>query len=146
MSTIVNGMLHGIRIYTSDTLWREILGALGATILDAPDIGGVDFDALEIPAHAHPIQIKAAILTALDTRDVIKRVFGADVALPVMQARIVAMLSKTGGLTGAEIKDALGYSPGVTTHAVDTAIYQLRRAYGHEFIRNDNGVYKLGKI
>lgn len=139
-------MLNGIRIYTSDVLWREILGALGATVVDVPGVGDVDFDKLDIPMHAHPVQIKAAILDAMDDRNIIRRIFGGDVTLSVLQAQIVAMLYKTGGMRGAAIKDALGYSPDVTTHAVDTAIYQLRRAYGHDFIQNDNGVYKLGKI
>ena len=36
--------------------------------------------------------------------------------------------------------------PNMTTHAVDTAIYQLRKNYGKDFIQNKNGVYIIGKL
>ena len=49
-------------------------------------------------------------------------------------------------MTVDQLKCALGYSPDASTHTVDTAIYQLRRAYGRDFILNTDGVYSLGKL
>jgi len=139
-------MLNGVRIYASDALWRQILGDLGATVLDAPTATDINFDTINVPAGINPMQLKSLILGAVDNNEIIRRVFGTRTALPRMQARIVYLLYKTGGMRAAEIKDALGYSPRAATHAVDTAIYQLRRAFGRDFIVNDNGVYRLGKL
>ena len=60
--------------------------------------------------------------------------------------QILVCLYKTGGMTALQLKDALGYAPNASTHAVDTAIYQLRRMYGREFIQNNNGVYCIGEL
>ena len=40
-------MLSGIRIYASDNIWRQILADLGATVLDVPSAGSIDFDDLK---------------------------------------------------------------------------------------------------
>lgn len=139
-------MLKGVRIYASDTLWRQILADFGATVLDAPTASDVNFDALGVTGTLSPMQLKALILGAVDNSAIISRIIGRDVNLPRMQGQIVALLYKTGGMRTAQIKSALGYSPNATTHTVDTAIYQLRRTFGHDFIINDNGVYRLGKL
>lgn len=139
-------MLNGVRIYTSDMMWRQILGDLGATVLDAPSASDVNFDNIDIPEKITPIQLKSLILNAVDNSSIISRVLGADVTLPRMQGQIVALLYKTGGMRAADIKAALGYSPNATTHTVDTAIYQLRRTFGRDFIVNDGGIYRLGKL
>jgi len=139
-------MLNGIRIYASDALWRQILGDLGATVLDAPTATDINFDTINVPTGISPMQLKSLILGAVDNNAIISRLLGVNASLPRMQARIVSLLYKTGGMRTAEIKDALGYSPQAATHAVDTAIYQLRRMFGHDFIVNDNGVYRLGKL
>lgn len=143
---ILNTMLKGVRIYTSDTLWRQILGDLGATVLDAPTAADVNFDAIDVPDKVTPIQLKALILGAVDNTGIIKRLVGDDVTLPRMQAQIVAALYKTGGMSATEIKTALGYLPNTATHTVDTAIYRLRRTFGRDFIINDGGIYRLGKL
>lgn len=139
-------MLKGIRIYTSDALWRQILADFGACVLDAPTAADVNFDALGVTGILSPMQLKALILGAVDNSGIIERVLGQGVSLPRMQGQIVALLYKTGGMRAAQIKSALGYSQNTATHTVDTAIYQLRRAFGHDFIINDNGVYRLGKL
>lgn len=139
-------MLKGVRIYASDELWRQILSDLGATLLDVPTAEDVNFDTINIPDKITPIQLKALILGAVDNSGIINRVLGGGVTLPRMQGQIVALLYKTGGMRAIEIKTALGYSPNATTHTVDTAIYQLRRAFGRDFIINDQGVYRLGKL
>lgn len=139
-------MLKGVRIYASDAVWRQILGDFGATVLDAPTVADVNFDALNVVGTLSPIQLKSLILGGVDNSDIIGRVVGRDVSLPRMQGQIIALLYKTGGMRTAQIKNALGYSPNASTHTVDTAIYQLRRTFGHDFIVNDNGVYRLGKL
>lgn len=139
-------MLAGVRIYASDLMWRQILGDLGAILLDTPTATDINFDALDVPEKISPIQLKSLILGAVDNSAIIARLLGPGHTLPRMQARVVALLYKTGGMRAAEIKDALGYSPNTATHAVDTVIYQLRRTFGREFIVNDHGVYRLGKL
>lgn len=139
-------MLKGVCIYASDALWRQILGDFQATVLDAPTASDINFDMLNVPPKISPIELKALILNAVDNSGIIKNIIGPDITLPRMQRRIIAMLYKTGGMNAAEIRGALGYSPNAATHTVDTAIYQLRRAFGHDFIINDNGVYRLGKL
>ena len=139
-------MLKGVRIYTSDTIWRQILTDFGATVLDAPTTTDINFDNLNISSPLTPMELKSAILNANDNASVLREIFGADVSLPRLQAQIIVSLYKSGGMTGNELKDALGSAPDVATHTVDTAIYQLRRAYGRGFIINSNGMYRLGKL
>ncbi|MBD5400149.1 hypothetical protein HDR61_00135 [bacterium] len=139
-------MLNGIRIYASDDVWRQILTDLGAAVLDAPDAADINFDKLNILGPVSALELKSVILAALDNTDVLQKIFGGPVSMPRMQARIVTLLYKTGGMRCDEIKMGLGYSPNTATHTVDTAIYQLRRAYGRDFIINDNGVYRLGTL
>lgn len=139
-------MLTGIRIYSSDVVWRNILADLNAVVLDAPDTAEVNLDdiSLEIPVSA--LDLKAVILSALDNTKILQDIFGKAVYLPQLQAQIVVWLYKTGGLSLESLKKVLGYMPNMTTHAVDTAIYQLRKNYGKDFIQNKNGVYIIGKL
>lgn len=139
-------MLTGIRIYSSDVVWRNILADLNAVVLDAPDTAEVNLDdiSLEIPVSA--LDLKAVILSALDNTKILQDIFGKAVYLPQLQAQIVVWLYKTGGLSLNALKKVLGYMPNMTTHAVDTAIYQLRKNYGKDFIQNKNGVYIIGKL
>lgn len=139
-------MLSGIRIYTSDELWRQILTDLNATVTDTPGLADVNLDSLDIIMPTTPVALKAAILSAIADADVMRRIFGRDVVLARVPARIVALLDKNGGMSVAELKDALGYSRDASTHVVDTAIYQLRRMFGRDFIRNKDGMYYIGEI
>lgn len=129
-----------------DAVWREILRDLNATVLDVPNGGAVDFDALNVAPGINMMDLKALILAANDNTDVLLRVCGTPTRLPRLHAEIVALLYKTGGISINGIKDAIGYAPDATTHVIDNAIYQLRRTYGRDFIINDNGVYRLGRI
>ncbi len=139
-------MLSGIRIYTADSVWRQILGDLGATVLSAPSVADVNFDELGIAGALTPIELKSLILKASDNTHIIADVLGEKVVLPRLQSQIIACLYKSGGMTALDLKQALGYAPDVSTHTVDTAIYQLRRTYGHDLIQNNNGVYTIGKL
>ncbi len=141
-----NNMLSGIRIYTSDIVWRQILGDLGVCVLDAPSVMDINFDDLEISDVLSPMELKFLLLNACDNSATISKIVGKNVVLPKLQGQILVCLYKTGGMTIAQLKDALGYAPDASTHAVETAIYQLRRTYGREFILNNNGVYSIGKL
>ena len=139
-------MLSGIRVYSADPYWCNILIDLGATVLDAPSTTDLNFDALNIVMPVSPIQLKVALLEANDSSNIIRKIFGTNVRLSNLHTQIVVQLYKSGGMNLGTLKSVLGYSPDATTHTVDTAIYQLRKLYGHEFIINDGGVYKIGKL
>lgn len=139
-------MLSGIRIYSADPVWRQILTDLNAVVADAPGPADLDFDALGLDMPIGALELKAAILNAGDNTSIIRNVFGRDVSLSRLHSNIVAVLYKSGGLNIADLKSALGYSPDAATHTVDTAIYQLRKIYGRDFIQNKNGVYHIGKL
>ncbi|MBQ4130552.1 MAG: hypothetical protein ACLRFP_00100 [Alphaproteobacteria bacterium] len=139
-------MLTGVRIYCSDPIWRQILTDLNATVLNAPSTTDLNFDDIDIAETLSPMDLQVAILNAADSGHLLRQVFGTDVSLPRIQSQIVVALYKSGGMTATELKCALGYAPDVATHTVDTAIYQLRKLYGRGFIKNTNGVYRLGKL
>lgn len=139
-------MLNGVRIFTNDKIWRQILADFGATVTDAPTVTDVNFDDLAITDIITPLQLKAAILSATDYGRILNGIFGTHVSLPQLQAGIIVLLHKSGGMRYAELRSALGFMPNITSHAVDTAIYQLRQKFGREFIINTDGVYKLGKL
>lgn len=139
-------MLNGVRIYTADTVWRQILIDFGASVVDAPDISALNFDDLCPDTPISAVELKSLVLQASDNDRILSQIFGKRVSLPRLQAQIVVLLYQTGGMTMSELKTALGYAPGVATHTIDTAIYQLRKQYGRGFILNTNGVYRLGKL
>lgn len=140
-------MLTGLRIYSSDAIWRGILADLGATVIDAPNAADVNMDDVAIKTPVNVTELKAAILAAGDGDNIIARVCGKNARPPRGQAQIIVALYKSGtGLTAADLKSALGYSQDVATHAIDAAIYQLRKRYGRDFIKNKNGVYTIGDL
>ena len=139
-------MLSGMRIYTSDSVWRQILGDLGATVTDVAGATDINFDKLKIKQPVTITELKSAVLGASDNDFIINELLGKNAKLTRLQKMLVVALHKSGGMNGEELKVALGYAPDATTHTVDTAVYQLRKIYGHEFIKNDGGVYKIGKL
>ena len=140
-------MLSDFKIYSSDAFWRQILSELGATVSDKEDSTFLNFDALNIPLPARPITIKTEIQKAIDSNiQLLHKILGKKVQLPYVQAQIIILLYKSGGMSAADLRNALGYSPNATTHAVDTAIYQLRKTFGRAFINNVNGIYKIGQL
>lgn len=139
-------MLSGIRIFSSDGIWRQILTDLNATVLDAPNTTDLNLDDMDLPGVVSPMELKALLLNASDNSHVLQEFFGTSVSLPYIQGRLVVALYKSGGMTSPELKVAMGYASDTSTHTVDTAIYQLRRRFGRDFIINNNGVYKLGRV
>ena len=140
-------MLNGIKIYSCNPTWRHILSEFGATVADAPDILCVDFDKIAPKRPISASELKALILSATDQTDILKSIFGNNIPqLSSIQENIIVSLWRSGGMTGAELKSALGYMPDIATHTIDTAIYNLRKTYGHEFIKYTNGLYQIGTI
>lgn len=139
-------MLTGIRIFTSDPYWRGIVTDFNAVLVDDANLADVDLDSLELHVPVSPLEMKAAVISALDDTKVLVSVFGRPVSLSPIQRRIVVRLKKTGGMTADELKLALGYARDTTTHTVDTAIYGLRKLFGRNFIVNENGTFKIGGV
>ncbi len=139
-------MLSGIRIFSSDTVWRQILTDLNAVVLDTPCVTDLNLDDLDISLPISAIGLKALIIKAQDNQHILDQIFKRSVSLSWVQAQIVVALFQSGGMCLNDLKVALGYAPSASTHAVDTAIYQLRKMFGREFIINNNGVYQLGRV
>lgn len=139
-------MLTGIRIYSGDIVWRGILRDLGAIVLDAPTNTDVNLDSLNISMPVSLLELKSALIDAMDNSKIIYDIFGKSVRLSNLHAKIIVLLYKSGGMDAAMLKTSLGYSIDAATHTIDTAIYQLRKMYGRDFIINDGGVYKIGKL
>lgn len=139
-------MLSGIRIFTSDTVWHSVLADFGATLVDDAFGADVDFDSLAIALPTTPLELKTAIINATDNSKIIAKLLGPDATVSPIQAQIIARLYKTGGLSADELKIALGYAPDTATHTVSTAIYELRKKYGHDFIKNKDGRFSIGNI
>ena len=139
-------MLKGIRVFSGDSVWRNILRDLGATVIDSPTDVDINLDSLNMPMPVSPVELKKVLLEASDNSKILFKIFGTNVRLSNLHAQIIVHLYKSGGMHINDLKIALGYSPDVTTHTVDTAIYQLRKMYGHDLIVNDSGVYRIGKL
>ena len=139
-------MLTGIRIFTSDSYWRQIVSDLNAVLVDKAILADVNLDSLNLCMPMTTLELKSAIITALDDTKLLESVFGRPVSLSPIQRRILVRLKQSGGMTADELKLALGYACDTTTHVVDTAIYGLRKLFGRDFIKNENGIFKIGGI
>lgn len=139
-------MLESIKIFTSDATWRNILEQMHASVVDDALIADVNLDDMHIDAPVTPMQLKSLIISESDNAKVISSIFGRPVSLSDLQTQIIVKLFKSGGMSADRLKIALGYAQNTKTHAVDTAIYGLRKLYGRDFIKNDNGVFKIGKL
>lgn len=139
-------MLNGISIYATNKVWRKILIDLGATLVDDSKLADLNFDSLKVTDNLTPIELQSIILNTIDTnqREIIKKIFKKSEVLPSLQKSIVVLLYKTGGISASDLKSVMGYSPDIATHTIDTAIYQLRKTYGKDFIKNENGKYFIG--
>ena len=139
-------MLGNVKIYTSDKYWNHILADLGACLVETPDVADVIFDELPINAPISVDDLQSLVVSQFNNNDIIVNVFGRDVALPALQRKIIVALYKKPNIQMRELKLAVGLSPDITTHSVENAIYQLRKTFGHDFILNEKGGYKIGRI
>jgi len=139
-------MLDNIKIYTSDTYWVRILSDLGANIVDSANLADVVFDDIQIDLPVSIMNLQNIIFNQVNNSGIIQHIFGRDVKLSNLQHRLIVLLYKNPDMNMRDLKNALGMSPDMTTHAVETAIYQLRKIYGRNIIENKNGKYKIGRI
>ncbi len=139
-------MMENIRIYTSDKYWRQIFIDLGVVVVDSPNLADVVFDDINIDTPISIPNLQTLVLNNIDNSAIVQSVFSKDVVLSNLQRRLIVFIYKNPGITMRELKLALGVSPEIDTHAVETAIYQLRKKYGHDFIINKNGKYKIGRL
>ncbi len=139
-------MLENVKIYTSDEYWHGILTDLGSNLVETPDVADVVFDDIGINAPISVDDLQNLILTQFNNNDIIINIFGHDVVLPSLQRKIVVALYKKPNIQISELKLAVGLSPDITTHSVENAIYQLRKTFGHDFILNEKGGYKIGRV
>lgn len=141
-----NTMIESIKIYVEDKYWNRIFTDLGAVIVDSPKNADVVFDESEITTPISLSELQNFIISRANNNDIIVKVFGKDIVLPTLQHKIVVALYKNPGINLPELKMLLGVSPEIASHTVENAIYQLRKVYGHDFIVNDKGKYKVGKL
>lgn len=140
-------MLNGMRVYSSDSVWRQILNELGATVVDVPNVLDINIDKLKLNLPISPTVLKSKILFALDYQNELNTIFGKDIPnLSHLQRQIIVALYLSGGMSGEELRKVLGFAPGVTSHTCDTAISQLRKNIGHNFIINKDGKYLIGEF
>ena len=139
-------MLENIKIYSSDKCWQHIFADLGAIVVDNQNVADVSFDDVVIDAPVSVADLKKIIFDCIDHQDIITDVFGQYVILPNLQRKIIVALYKQPNISIRELKEMLGFLPDITTHTVENAIYQLRKKYGHDFIQNENGKYKIGRL
>ena len=139
-------MAGNIKIYATDEYWRHIFVDLGAVVVDSKNIADVVFDNLNMSLPISVSRLKSIVFNSLDTRDIIKNVFGQYIVLPALQHKIIVLLYKNPDISINELKNLIGLLPNVTTHTVENAIYQLRKKYGHDFIINAKGKYKIGHL
>lgn len=138
-------MFTGIKIFSSDPIWQKILMELNATVVDSNKISDVDLDELDLVLPISILDLKSIILKALDYTEILNKIFNKEVRLSTLQKQIVVLLYKNKGISIAEMKSLLGFPKSVTTHVIDTAIYELRKKYGSDFIINKDGKYYIGK-
>ena len=139
-------MLKNIKIYTSDKYWNGILTDLGCCVVDSPNASDVIFDDIKIKTPISIRDLQKTILSHFENDDVIRAVFGDDVVLSRLARKIIVTLYKNPYISMSELKQFLGVTPDLTTHAVENVIYQLRKTYGSDIIKNENGKYKIGRI
>ena len=139
-------MADNIKIYATDEYWRHIFTDLGATVVDVKNIADVVFDNLNMSLPISISHLKSIVFKSLDNQEIIKNIFGEYIILPVLQHKIIITLYNNPNISINELKNLIGVLPNITTHTVENAIYQLRKKYGHDFIINTKGKYKIGHI
>jgi hypothetical protein len=139
-------VLSGIRIFSDDKCWAKILSEFNAILVQNPNMADVNMADLKLNLPVSPVKLKSVIISESDNAKILNAVFGRPVHLSETQTQIVVRLYKNSAMTANDLKIAMGYAPDADTHAVETAIYGLRKLFGHDFIKNDNGVFCLGRL
>ena len=141
-------MFNSIKVFSTAIIWRKIFADFGAVITDDELTADINIYLLNLEDEIKITKLKRIVFNYINKyqNDIINSVFGKFVVLPTLQLQIIITLFKTDGADIEELKMLLGYAPGAVAHAVDTAIYQLRKKYGRDFITNNSGKYVIRKI
>jgi hypothetical protein len=131
-------MLAGITFYTDNTVWAGILSDLGATAASR-DIADIVF--ISPDTRISSIELKSRLLEQIDRERTVATTGYKN--LSDNQTKIINLLVRAGkhGITADSLKIALGYATDANSHALDTAIYNLRKTFGAEFIKTTGGKY-----
>jgi len=139
-------MFDNISVFTSDIYWKRIFVDLGMCLVDDVIMADVDFDSLQIK---HPISLSELQQIVLDEANHDKMmidIFHKHVLVSKLQKKILNALYKYGDLDIVSLKQYVGIDSSIMSHTVETAIYQLRKIYGHDLIYNHEGKYRLGHV
>lgn len=122
-------MLDNIALWTDDFYWRGILSDLGAA---------VSARGLAFPNPPKKISVSelSGFIDELKTRRLSE--LGA-LGLSDAERRLVLSLPAN----ARELKSAMGYSSASRTHTIETLVYNIRKKLGNDFIRSENGEYRL---
>ena len=140
-------MPNTVQFWTDDKIWAGILTDMGYAVADATH--GADFIWMPPSGPLTPMELRGEVLGQIDAARIadMRAIFGERAnTVGGVQEKIALMLYRRGGLTIRQINEFLGYSAETKTHTADTAIYQLRRTFGNQFIMCNNGIYSLGKL
>lgn len=140
-------MLNGTTFFTRDNIWADILTQLGGVRDTKRHTADFTFTP---PTHRiSAMDLKAEILKQVDAGKgrIMIKIFGKEIPpISPAQEKIILLLYKHGGMGIGQLNAALGYSANTKTHTCDTAIYQLRKTFGADFIKQSDGIYQLGKL
>ncbi|MDR0967720.1 MAG: hypothetical protein LBL75_02725 [Rickettsiales bacterium] len=136
-------MLNGISFWTSDKVWAGILSDLGGVFISRGN-ASVIWRAPKTKISTNQIAAEFIRLQDNNENEIIKKICG-DKKLTDIGRKIIIALANAGtnGISTTELQQKLGYDATAKTGAVGTAIYQLRKTFGANFIKNTNGKYKL---
>ena len=137
-------MLSGITFWTSDKIWHGILADLGAAPA-GPDLADLVFAPEEYAGAPTVLELKSKIVAEIDRERAaaVKKACGATASVSTVQAKIICLLERAGkrGVSAEVLRRAMGYSPGANTRALDTAVYNLRKIFGADFIKTEKGKF-----
>lgn len=135
-------MFNGITFWTDDKIWRGILTDLGAQFSPRESANVIFKPSKKLS----PTELNAEILHIADSHEseILKKICKNE-NLSGTQKKIVIALYNAGtdGIDAVGLQQKLGYAAGASTNAVGTAIYQLRKTFGKDFIKSEGGKYKL---
>ena len=122
-------MLSKIKISLHDPIWKKILTEMGVVIAN-------DGIAIDLPN---------APITQVDLNDILSagaarhiKSIGAE-SLTDAEQRLILMLPGS----VAELKTMMGYATDAETHSVETLVYNIRQKLGQNFIKRNDGIYRL---
>ena len=122
-------MLNRVNIRTIDPIWDGVLSDLGAKV--SPD--GIKFD---VPREKISVADLILRIESAASNRIAK--LGAE-KLSDAERTLLLMLPGT----AADLKSGMGYAADAATHTIETLVYNIRKKMGGNFIKFEDGKYKL---